>query len=370
MSQAMRLEMDLPFLSRETNRHGKTVFYARRFAKRIRIKAAPGSPEFAKAYAEALERLELYRAYVSPRKISEPAGGSLAWLGAKYFASQEFAALAPVSRRTRRLILESCFSEPRKPGAPEKYGECPLRYFGAKQVLAIRDRVSDRPGAANNRLKYLSAMFGWAIENRLTAENPVRYVRQLGYESDGFHTWTVDEFRQFEDFWPVGSKPRLALALLAYTGARRSDLVTLGRQHIRNGVLSFVPAKTRMVRGRRRKGSPIAVTIPIIPELAEAIEAGPCGDLTFLLTEYGRPFTAAGFGGWFRDKCDKAGLPKCTAHGLRKAAAVVAAEHGATTEELNALFGWTTNTQSTDYTAKANRVRLAETAVLKMRGTK
>jgi hypothetical protein len=26
--------------------------------------------------------------------------------------------------------------------------------------------------------------------------------------------------------------------------------------------------------------------------------------MTFLETEYGKPFTAAGFGNWFRDRCD------------------------------------------------------------------
>jgi hypothetical protein len=39
---------------------------------------------------------------------------------------------------------------------------------------------------------------------------------------------------------------------------------------------------------------------------------------------------------WF----DAAGLPHCSSHGLRKAAAVIPAENGATAPELCAIFGW------------------------------
>jgi integrase len=77
------------------------------------------------------------------------------------------------------------------------------------------------------------------------------------------------------------------------------------------------------------------------------------------MTEFGKPFTAAGFGGWFRDRCDEAGLPHCTAHGLRKAGATIAADEGASDRELMALYDWTTAAQANAYTAAANRKRLA-----------
>jgi hypothetical protein len=84
--------------------------------------------------------------------------------------------------------------------------------------------------------------------------------------------------------------------------------------------------------------------------LADVIAKSPTGDLTFLVTQYGKPFTAAGFGGWFRERCDEAGLPHCTAHGLRKAGATIAADNG--------------------YTARANKRRLAGTAAALIAGTK
>ena len=99
--------------------------------------------------------------------------------------------------------------------------------------------------------------------------------------------------------------------------------------------------------------------IPIVPELERILAASPVGELTFLETAYGRAFTANGFGGWFRKRCDEAGLPHCSAHGLRKAGAAIAAERGATDRQLMALYGWTSSSQATVYTAAANRKILA-----------
>ena len=62
--------------------------------------------------------------------------------------------------------------------------------------------------------------------------------------SKGFHCWTDEEIAQFEAHHPIGSKPRLALALLLYTGQRRGDVIRIGRQHIRDGVLLIVQQKT------------------------------------------------------------------------------------------------------------------------------
>jgi hypothetical protein len=57
--------------------------------------------------------------------------------------------------------------------------------------------------------------------------------------------------------------------------------------------------------------------------------------LTFLITGEDNPFTAAGFGNWFRDVCREAKQPaRCTSHGLRKAAATYLAELGATDHQL------------------------------------
>jgi hypothetical protein len=56
--------------------------------------------------------------------------------------------------------------------------------------------------------------------------------------------------------------------------------------------------------------------------------------IALLENQLGRPFTSNGFGNRFRKWCDDAGLPHCSAQGLRKAGATIAAENGATEAQL------------------------------------
>jgi integrase len=217
----------------------------------------------------------------------------------------------------------------------------------------LRDRRAEKPGAANNRLKYVSSMLSWAVERNLIRTNPARDVKPLRYATAGFHAWTPDEVKRFEAHHKIGTKARLALSLMLFLGVRRGDVVTLGRQHVHDGVIRFVP------KTRRKKMH--AIEIPILPELAAIIDASPTGDLTFLMTRWGKPFTANGFGNWFH-RCNEAGLPRCSAHGLRKAGATIAAERGATDRQLMAMFGWESSRQATTYTASADRKRLAAEA--------
>ena len=98
---------------------------------------------------------------------------------------------------------------------------------------------------------------------------------------------------------------------------------SVGRHVLKNGSLRFTTKKC-----------PTALELPLPPALTKILEASLTGALTFLLTDYGKSFTDKGFGGWFRERCDAAGLPHCSAHGLRKAAATALAEAGASAHQL------------------------------------
>jgi len=352
------VDIDFPHLSSETDRHGNQRLYVRRYGRRIRLRAVPGTPAFVQAYAQAMATLDARRLPTGASAPEKPVEGTLGALWLAYARSATFRALDTRSQSQRRTVIESCLNEPRRETEPEgdRFRDCPLTSLAAKHVRVLRDRRAEAPGAANNRLKYLSAMFGWAVEDGRMAANPARDVKRVKYATTGFHTWTVAEVRQYEARHPVGTKARLALALLLFTGARRGDMVTLGRQHVREGWLRYVPRKTRHLRQTITQK-------PILPELQQVIDASPCGELTFLVTEYGRGFTAAGFGAWFRTRCDEAGLPHCTAHGLRKAGATIAAENGATDRQLMALYDWSQASEATRYTAAADRRRMAGEAM-------
>ncbi len=346
------MRRDFPYLVEDFGPDKVYRYYVRRKGKKVRIHDSLGSPTFARAYVEAMEVLEAGNGVKGRSAFRAAPEGTLGWLSAQYFGSQRFQRLNQRSQATRRLVIEECLREPAKPGSKVTMAACPLSKVTAAVVMMLMERKAGLPGAANNRKKYLSSMFGWAVKAKHLAANPARDAERVDYASEGFHTWSIEEVRQFEARHPIGTRARLALALLLFLGARRGDMVQFGRQHIRSGELRFIPNKTRY-----RRMTPVVRSI--LPALAEVIAKSPCGDLTFLVTAYGKPFTAAGFGNWFRVRCDEAGLPHCSAHGLRKAGATLAADAGASERMLMAMFGWTSPAEAALYTRAADDRKLA-----------
>jgi integrase/recombinase XerD len=134
----------------------------------------------------------------------------------------------------------------------------------------------------------------------------------------------------------------------------------MGEQHIRDEVLHWVRQKTEGTTA-------LELAIPVHPALRAIINATPSGHLTFLVTQFQQPFTAAGFGNWFREQCNAAGLRHCSFHGLRKAASVRLAEAGCTPHEIAAITGHASLKEIVRYTATADRRRLAISAMEKMK---
>src|SRR5215470_10147151 len=103
-------------------------------------------------------------------------------------------------------------------------------------------------------------------------------------------------------------RPRIRLvrrrgSRLSCYSAPASDAVRMGWQHVRGDEIAVRQQKT---------DEPLL--IPMDQSLVQALAAAPRTNLTFLVTERGAPFTVAGFGNWFRDRCNEAGLPQCSAH--------------------------------------------------------
>jgi integrase len=353
----MTMETDLPYLERDEDRHGNPRVYVRRHGKRIRIKAAEGTVAFAMAYSDAMERLGARAPALATAPLTVHPKDTLGWLGSLYFATKnDFLKLAKESQRARRNSLEECFRQPFGELNPEPMGNCPLKHFTAQKAKRILEG-KDTAGAATNRRKHLSALCAWGVDAGHLPSNPIRDIKAgRVVKGGGYYTWTIPDVEQFIGFHKIGSKAVLALGLLLFSGARRQDMVDLGRQHARGGWIRYVPKKTLY---KRRDVS----QKPLLPVLAQIIAHSPCGSLTFLETAQGKPFTPAGFGNWFRERCDEANLPQCTAHGLKKAGATIAAENGATTRQLMAMFDWSTISQAEVYTRAADQKRLAGEAM-------
>jgi integrase len=337
--------LQLKFIQQFIDRHGHPRFYFRRpgFPRRA-LPGLPFSEEFRAAYAEAMAG--------QPPVVRGPCEcrpGTMAALRVSYLSSANFLSLAPSTQSYYRGIIDRLC---------EEAGNNRVALLERRHVVSMMAERSDKPERANGLRKVLRMMMQHAVEIGMRQDDPTRDVRAIRTKSDGFHSWTEEEIAQFESVHPVGTKARLALALLLYTGQRRSDVARMGRQHVRDGLLHVKQDKTGA-----------ELFIPIHAELQQIIAASSVGQMTFLVTEFGKPFSSVGFSNWFRKQCDKAGLPECTSHGLRKACARRLADAGCSQHEIAAITGHASLKEIVRYTKGADQLRLARAAMQKMRAT-
>jgi integrase len=277
---------------------------------------------------------------IGKEKRSKP--GSVSEGVAGYYLSQSFRGLTGGTPAKRRGILERF---------REQHGHRQLATLPRDFVVALLDTMT--PHEAKNWLVAFRHFLRWGLEHKLLRDDPTLNIKVKLPKSDGFHTWTEDEIATFEARWPVGSKPRLALALGLYTAQRRGDVVHIGRQHIRDGVLTL-----------RQRKTGVTLAIPVHPDLASIIAATPVGHLTLMVTQSGKSYSANDFSEMFRTWCDAAELPpECTFHGLRKAACTRLADAGATAHEIMAISGHQTLVEASRYTKRADQARLARAAM-------
>jgi integrase len=331
------------------DRHGKARFYFRRAgSKLVPLPGLPWSPEFMAAYEAALAG---QGAPIVGLRTAKP--GSFAALAASYFASPNFLKMKPSTKGVYRNAIDRLCQSKDKDG--NEIGTKSAATLRREHVVKMMAARAEKPESANLLRKVLRVMMQHGVEIGIRADDPTRDVKAIRVKSDGFHSWTDAEIERFEARHPIGCRPRLALALLLYTGQRRSDVVTMGKQHVdQNGAIHVRQIKTGKV-----------LAIPMHSALVEIIEATPSNHLNFFTTQFGKPFTAAGFGNWFREQCNEAGLRHCSAHGLRKAAARLLAEAGCTEHEIASITGHASLREIARYTKAADQVRLAVSAMHK-----
>lgn len=330
-----------PYLHRAVTRHGKTVWYVRKgqYGRKIRIRAEYGTEEFAEAYQAALADSQL------PKRTGA-AKDTLAWLWSLYCQSATWnPGLKPPTRKQRENIMVHVL---------KTAGDQPATAITKRAILSGLDRRASTPFQAKNFLTTMRGLFVWALANDLVEVDPTAGVKVSKPKTEGFPVWTEDDVEKFQERWPIGTRERLMLDLFLYTGFRRGDAARLGKQHFRNGTIEIVTEKTGM-----------KVSIPILPVLQKTLDASPLGDLAIIASKDGRPLTKETLGNAFADACRAAGINK-SAHGLRKAAATMAAYNGATEAEMDAIFGWSGGKMAALYIREANRTRLARSATAKL----
>lgn len=341
-------QIDLPYVNRYRDRHGHLRHYFRRPGfKSVALPGLPGSQEFMQAYQQA-------EMAARPTESKAVAGSITALIDA-YYLSDNFKALQPDTQRNYKRILNAFLVT---------FKECanlPAKRLETRHLYAIFDKMADKPEARNNLLKRLRSVCKFAVDRGLLATDPTAGIRLAKRRTDGFRAWTDNDIEKFRAFWPEGSRARLALALLLYTGQRRSDVVRMGWQHVRDGQIA-------VTQDKRNPGAPAKVLkIKIHDALQAELDRLAKTNLTFLMTEYGKPMTKVGFTNWFRDCAKKAGLPaNSSPHGLRKAASRWLAESGCSTLEIAAITGHSSLREVERYTQSARQEHLANTAISKI----
>ena len=275
------IKVRIKYVVEDMDRHGNVRLYFRRQGlTKLRLPGPLGSEQFWVVYREALAGK--VPSCSAPWK--KPSEDSFRWLCELYYGSAEFKLLASRTKIVRRRVLDLFC---------EKYGGNPCVSLEPKHIRSFRDALADRPEAANQLVKFIRQVLAVAVENDLIKRNVAKDVPYIRTGSMGFHAWTIDEVHKFESVHPIGTMARLALAMLLYTGQRRGDVVGFGLQHVREGQLYFTQGK-----GSTRR--PVTLTIPILPELQQVIDATKTGQMVFLASQLGRPFTSNGFGNRFK----------------------------------------------------------------------
>jgi integrase len=328
------------YVSRFVDRHGKEHFRYRRGGHSAYLKGYPGSAEFDESLQLARQR--------EPQERFDLA--TVDHVLSRFYRSTTFLKAGQDRQQRVRGILERFRAE---------YGGFKVAEFEFDIVeeILLKEAVRRPAGkrtiggkvAAYNLHKQLKRFFDHAIKLKLITVNPARLADGVKQDRGGFHPWSEEEIARYRQRHPLGTKARLYAEIILWTWQRRGDAHRFGPQHMKGERIQYTQAKGGKM-----------LWLPAAPQLIAAIRAMPAiGIETYLVTDFGKPFSKDGIGNKMRQWCDEAALPQCSAHGLRKAAARRAADLEATNQQLKAAGGWSQDQEVSTYTAAANQAKLA-----------
>jgi integrase len=329
------MKIRLKYVHEYRDAKGRVWRYVRRKGMpNANLPGLPGSPEFMKAYQDALA--------AKPEPQIPQKAGSIGNLVARFYSSVEFKNLRGRSPRTYRLVLDRFAL---------KDGHRTVRGLTRPLARKIIEEIGiETPSMANLTKSILHTLFEYAISLDMRDDNPFTRIRR--YKGGTHHTWTDAELDGYRARWPLGTRERLAFAVLLYSGQRVSDAVKLKR----SDVLSFSQQKT----GKE-------MNIPAHPALIRAVKAGPSNGVYIVGDERGRPIIGDTLSKIIKRAVRQAKMPaRCKAHGLRKAIQRVLAEHEATTKQMQAISGHKTLKEAERYSEAASQSRLAASAIARL----
>jgi len=328
------------YVSSFIDKTGKERFRFRRGGV-SRYLPPPGSAEYKAEYGKALTGV------IGLDRVKR---GTVNDLAARFYQSVGFRNVSKSWQTTLRQVIEG-FREEAGGDLVENFRPRHINALIARRMeqTVINGKRAGGTHAAQRFREVMLRLFKFAVAEEMIEKNPVEQAETVTHKAKGYRAWTEADIRQYRERWPLGTKARLALEIMLWTALRRGNAHKLPPPV--NGVFVGEAVKTES-----------EFELPVMPPLQAAIDAMPEGSTSpdcLLINDYGRPFTAAGFGNKMREWCDAAGLPECTAHGLRKAATIRAANLGVSQQALKALGQWKQDSEVRTYAEKANQNRLA-----------
>lgn len=219
---------------------GATPYNDRHGRRRWRYRKGAFSRELGSDYGSD-EFVRRYEASVAGQRPPAGAGagrtrpGTMSALIASFYQSPAYRNLQASTQQTYRNVLERFRAE---------HGHRLVAEMRRQHVMKIMGKKADTPGAANFLLRMIRQILDHAIDLEWRPDNPARTVKMYSPSGKGRHTWTEDEIRQFYAVHKSGSVAHTAMTLILYTGAARSDAVTLGWANIRGDRLVYRRRKT------------------------------------------------------------------------------------------------------------------------------
>lgn len=361
--QVTDLRVDFPGLLIERHRNGGLRYRVRvegDKTRRIHIPVDPQDPDFANHYYAARAGKVW-----SPPRGTRAIEKSLGWLCNRYLEYLEklvtAGQMSAATLKQRRSILTRLCDHTDKEGT--RYGDCDMA-APTSAFIEVRDAWAAHPGAADNLIKTIRAVYAWAVDRDEISHNPAAGISAINTSPKGGAVpWTAADLLRFKEKHPAGTMAHLWLTLQVFTACRIGDAIWLGRENevTRTGQvwLDWQP---------RKKGS-APVSIPMLPQLYNATRAIKVVGSTYLLSETGKPFSSTeALRVRVQRWCAAAGLDDRSSHGVRKAVAELMAEAGCTQHQIMAVMAHTQAKTSEIYTKGVQRRVLASDGIQALAG--
>lgn len=212
-------------------------------------------------------------------------------------------------------------------------------------VVFVRDEMGDRPGAANQFVRVLGALYKWGRENQKVKNDPVKDVTFFDQgEWEPWPEWLLDEALESDD-----ATVRLAVGMLYYTAQRIGDVVRMRWTDINDGYLRWSQQKTDT-----------DLTIPLHSALRTILAETPRSGLLIVLRD-GEPWKPELLRRYLQ-RWARVRNQEIVAHGLRKNAVIALLEAGCSIPEAAAVSGQSFQMVE-HYAKRRNKKGLATAAI-------